>query len=102
MISPHLRKSTSKNEQFPEALIIPDRVAVVDNAYFCPNLACYTDEVTVRPASSYANVWIVTDPETAKTWLMVAPQPTCPHCAKPLAAVNPTREDRPVAALSWM
>lgn len=94
MISPQLRKRPMNNEQFNEALIVPERAAVVDRAYFCPNLACFTDEVAVRPASSYANVWIVIDEATEKTWLMVASQPTCPHCAGTLVPVNPEREDR--------
>lgn len=102
MISPQLHKRTMKNEQFNEALIAPERIAVVDRAYFCPNLACFTDEVAVRPASSYANVWLVIDEEADKTWLMVAAQPTCPHCAGKLVPVNPDREDRVEMTLPLM
>lgn len=93
MISPSLRKSSVNRKRFNEALMVPERTVMPDRAYFCPNLGCFTDEVSVRPASSYANVWIVTDEEVDKTWLMVAPRPTCPHCATPLAPVNPERHD---------
>ena len=102
MISPELRKRTTKANPFHQALLSAERVAVVNHAYFCANLACFTDEVTVRPASSYANVWIVTDEEAEKTWLMTAPRPACPHCASLLVPVNPEREDRVEMALHLM
>ena len=102
MISPQLCKTATKTKQFTNTRIAPERVAAMDQAYFCPNLACFTDEVAVRPASSYANVWLVTDEEVGKTWLMVAPQPTCPHCSGRLVPLNLERTDCVEALLPLM
>lgn len=68
----------------PEAVVVWPHHKAEDKAYFCPNLSCLSDDLTARSASSFRNVWLVTEELTGATWLMKAEQPSCPHCGSTL------------------
>lgn len=67
-----------------DAVVVRPRHKAVDKAYFCANLSCLGDDLSVRQTSSFRNVWLITDPLTEERWLMHAAQPACPHCGAPL------------------
>ena len=75
----------------PEAVVVWPHHKAVDKEFFCPNLSCLSDDLSARPASSFRNVWLVTDEATHSTWLMMAEKPSCPHCGATLceAAAEP-------------
>ena len=68
----------------PEAIVVWPHHKAVDRHYFCPNLACLSDDLSARPASSFRHVWLVTEEATNSTWLLMAEKPSCPHCGAPL------------------
>ncbi|MCE7982818.1 MAG: hypothetical protein DYG89_16675 [Caldilinea sp. CFX5] len=65
----------------------------VTKSYFCPNSACLADEISAHAASSFANVWLVTDEEIGSSWLMMADKPTCPQCGSTLVATHSERAE---------
>jgi hypothetical protein len=52
---------------------------------FCPSMFCFTDEIVVRRVSPQAQVWLLTDENDDRSWLMMGDQPTCPDCGTTLA-----------------
>lgn len=82
-------------QPIPEAVIVWPHHKTVDKHYFCPNLSCLSDDLTARPATSFRNVWLVTEDATESTWLMKAEKPSCPHCAATLCEAV----EEPVAAM---
>ncbi|HRW03464.1 MAG TPA: hypothetical protein P5121_00110 [Caldilineaceae bacterium] len=68
----------------PEAVVVWPHHKAVDKPYFCPNLSCLSDDLAVRSASSFRNVWLVTEEASGATWLMMAEKPSCPHCGSTL------------------
>lgn len=62
-------------------------------SYFCPNSACLADEISAHAASSFANVWLVTDEEIGSSWLMMSDKPTCPQCGSTLVASHSERAE---------
>ncbi|MEZ4860770.1 MAG: hypothetical protein R3C14_05660 [Caldilineaceae bacterium] len=83
LVSSHI-----ESEPALESTTVLRRPQITGKRYFCPNSSCLSDELTARAASSFANVWIVTDEELDRSWLMAAPQPSCPHCNTPLYATS--------------
>jgi hypothetical protein len=65
----------------------------VIQSYFCPNSACLADDISAHAASSFANVWLVTDEETGSSWLMMSDKPTCPQCGSTLVATHNERAE---------
>lgn len=74
-----------------EKAVLFGRSKAVDKSYICLDSACLAAEVSVRPATSYANVWLVTDEEINRSWLMMAPKPCCPHCGSNLISTENER-----------
>ncbi|MFZ4658358.1 MAG: hypothetical protein ACOYNY_15185 [Caldilineaceae bacterium] len=62
-------------------------------SYFCPNSTCLADEISAHAASSFANVWLVTDEEIGSSWLMMSDKPTCPQCGSTLVASHSERAE---------
>lgn len=71
-----------------EPILTLNRTKVVLTYYLCPSSTCLTAEISVHAASSFANVWIVSDDEIGRSWLMEAPKPSCPYCGASLVAAN--------------
>jgi hypothetical protein len=80
-----------KTEFVGEKTVLFNRTKAVSKSCFCPNSTCLADEVSVRSASSFANVWLVTDEEVGSSWLMMAEKPSCPHCGATLVATHNER-----------
>lgn len=70
----------------PEAVVVWPQQKNPEQRYFCPNLSCLSDDLLARPASSFHDVWLITEVDTSCTWLMMAKAPSCPHCGAPLFA----------------
>jgi len=81
-------------QSVPEAVVVWPRHQAEDQHYFCPNLSCLSDDLSARPATSFRNVWLVTEEMSGSTWLMKAEKPSCPHCTATLCEVV----EEPVAA----
>ena len=76
-----------------EKAVLFGRSKAVEKSYICLDSACLAAEVSVRPATSYANVWLVTDEEINRSWLMMAPKPCCPHCGSSLLSTENERTE---------
>lgn len=88
-----------KSEFTPEKAFMPGRTKAKNKSCFCPNSACLADEVLIRTASSFPNVWLVTDEEVGTSWLMIAETPSCPHCGSTLVTADSERKDEVVLQL---
>ena len=55
---------------------------------FCPSMFCFTDEIITRRVSTRADVWLLTDESDDRSWMMMGPQPTCPHCGTTLLSAE--------------
>lgn len=78
----------TQSNPLPEPVVVWPHHKAVDQLYFCPSLSCLTDDLRARRTSSFRNVWLVIEEITDCTWLMVAEQPSCPHCGSPLHAIG--------------
>lgn len=76
-----------------EKAVLFGRSKAATKTYFCPNSACLADEISAHAASSFANVWLVTDEEIGSSWLMMSEKPTCPQCGATLVATNSERAE---------
>ena len=74
----------TESDTSANAVVMRPHHKAVDAPYFCPGLSCLSDDLLARQATSFRNVWLVTDVDTDRTWLMQAPQPNCPHCGSQL------------------
>ncbi len=83
----------------PEKAFTPGRTKVNNKSCFCPSSTCLADEVSIRSASSFPNVWLVTDEEMGTSWLMIAEKPGCPHCGATLVTTNSERVEEVVLPL---
>ncbi|MEZ4674146.1 MAG: hypothetical protein R2932_07895 [Caldilineaceae bacterium] len=85
-----------------DAVVVWPHHKAVDKPYFCANLSCLGDDLLARPASSFRNVWLVTEEATDCTWLMLAPEPACPHCGSTLCAAEKEETTVNPLNLPWM
>lgn len=76
-----------------EKAVLLRRSKAISKRYICLNSTCLAAEVSVRPATSYVNVWLVTDEELGRSWLMMAPKPCCPHCGSSLISTENERAE---------
>lgn len=83
-----LAHARTESEVVRKKAVVLGRSKVVSQSYFCPNSTCLADEVAVRSASSFAQVWLVTDEEIDCSWLMMASKPCCPHCDSTLVSAH--------------
>jgi hypothetical protein len=88
-----LARVRTESESVGEKAVLLGRTKAVSKRCFCPNSACLADEVSVRAASSYSGVWLVTDEEIDSSWLMMAAKPSCPHCGATLVAIENERAE---------
>lgn len=92
----HVRPET---EFVGEKAVLFGRSKAVNKSYVCLNSTCLAADVSARPATSYPNVWLVTDEELGHSWLMIATKPCCPHCGSSLVS---TENERIEAVLPLM
>lgn len=76
----------TESNPLTDAVVVWPHHQAVAQTYFCANLSCLSDDLLVQQASSYRNVWLVTELSTDRTWLMRAANPSCPCCGAPLYA----------------
>lgn len=88
-----LARTRSESEFVGEKALLFNRTKAVGKSYICLDSTCLAAEVSVRPATSYANVWLVTDEELNRSWLMVSPKPCCPHCGSSLVSTENERAE---------
>lgn len=88
-----LAHARTEPELIREKAVVLGRSKAVSQSYFCPNSTCLADEVSARSASSFAHVWLVTDEEIDCSWLMVAQNPSCPHCGSALVSTQSERAE---------
>jgi hypothetical protein len=65
-------------------LVPPMQVKPQEEHRFCPSMFCLTDEIAVRRVSAKADVWLLTDENEERTWLIMGSKPVCPHCGTTL------------------
>jgi len=94
-----LTRTATQSTFTPEKAFISGRTKVNNKSCFCPNSTCLADEVSIRSASSFPNVWLVTDEEIGSAWLMIAEKPSCPHCGSTLVTTNSERAEEVVLQL---
>jgi len=87
------KPATTKSAIINEKAALFGRSKPATQSYFCPNSACLADEISAHAASSYANVWLVTDEEIGSSWLMMSDKPTCPQCGSALVATHSERAE---------
>ena len=85
-----------------DAVIVWPGHKAINKHYFCANLSCTGDDLLARSASSFRNVWLVTEEATECTWLMMSPEPACPHCGSPLCAIAEEQSEATSLNLPWM
>ncbi|MBX3011007.1 MAG: hypothetical protein KF832_05845 [Caldilineaceae bacterium] len=83
-----LAQTYTESEFVGDKALLLGRTKVHDKSCFCPNSTCLADELVVRTATSYADVWLVTDEEIGSSWLMKATKPSCPHCGSTLVTAQ--------------
>lgn len=88
-----LAHARSEAEFVSEKAVVFGRSKAQSKSYICANSTCLAAEVSVRSASSYANVWLVTDEEINRSWLMMSPKPCCPHCGSSLISTENERAE---------
>ncbi len=88
-----LTHTPTQSEFSPEKAFLSGRTKAINESCFCPNSACLSDEVSIRTASSFPNVWLVTDEEIGSSWLMIAEKPSCPHCNSTLVMNHRARAE---------
>lgn len=89
----HTQATVAKPALVREKAVLFGRAKAVTQTYFCPNSACLADEISAHAASSFANVWLVTDEEIGSSWLMMSDKPTCPQCGSALVATHSDRAE---------
>lgn len=88
-----LARTHTKTVVASEKAVLFGRSKAATQTYFCPNSACLADEISAHAASSFANVWLVTDEEIGSSWLMMSDKPTCPQCGSILVATHSERAE---------
>lgn len=88
-----LTHARSESTFVTEKAVLFGRSKAVGKSYICLDSTCLAAEVSVRPATSYPNVWLVTDEEVNQSWLMMAPKPCCPHCGSSLVSTENERTE---------
>lgn len=88
-----LARTHTKSTVVGDKAVLFGRAKAATQRYFCPNSACLADEISAHSASSFANVWLVTDEEIGSSWLMMADKPTCPQCGSTLVATHSERAE---------
>ena len=88
-----LARTRPETEVVGEKAVLFGRSKAVSKQYICLNSTCLAADVSVRPATSYAHVWLVTDEELGRSWLMMAPKPCCPHCGSSLVSTENERTE---------
>jgi hypothetical protein len=77
--------TTSYTTQRPPLFLAPPTLAKPRAEHrFCPSTACLTDEIAVKRVSTKADVWLLTDEDEDRTWLIMGSKPVCPHCGATL------------------
>ncbi len=94
-----LAHTQTQSEFTLDKTFVPGRTKATNKSCFCPNSTCLADEVSIRAASSFPNVWLVTDEEIGIAWLMIAEKPGCPHCGSMLVTENSERIEEVVLQL---
>lgn len=94
-----LARTQTQSTFLPEKSFMPARTKATNKSCFCPSSTCLADEVSIRAASSFPNVWLVTDEEVGTSWLMIAEKPSCPHCGSTLVTTHAERTDEVVLQL---